>query len=78
MLMFDPGVMMLPVPIDILVDDIVEDDESFSLQLTIPANVPRSYTTGDPNMVIITIVNNDSEFYVQGLFTCQGGSANWK
>ena len=61
MLDFPPGVMSLNVSLEIFEDDIVEQEEVFSLQLTVPANIPRSFVLGDIPTAVITLADDDCE-----------------
>ena len=60
-LTFSPGVMSLNLSLELFDDEVVERDEELSLQLAIPANIPRDFGLGDNPTALITIQDDDCE-----------------
>ena len=54
---FRAGVMSVPFSISINDDNILEDDENFTL--TINSSLPTGVMVGNPGQATVTIVDND-------------------
>ena len=53
------GMTRVPFDIPINNDDILEEDEDFTLTID-PNSLPTGVTPGDPDQATVTIVNDDS------------------
>ena len=60
-MMFPPGNTNVPLDIQITNDNILESNETFSLNI-ISSSVPDRVTIGSPGQSAVTIIDNDSKW----------------
>ena len=64
---------MSSVSVPVLVDDIIEEDETFDISLSLSSSINRGIVIGDGNTVTVTITDSTGE-HIQN-FCMVAGSA---
>ena len=67
---FPAGENQVKFVISITNDDVVENNESFTLSIN-PSSLPLGVTVGDPSQTTVTIIDDDSEY--QDTRSCVSG-----